>query len=181
MLGSLFCALAKAFGACDKKELEGVIHILQKNNAELQKQLPEPIIPVTDLVWITRTDYLVELAKVGIKPIDWGTPLDISLSLTSKAELDRIAPFLVQPADEYIAEIRDCEDYGIEAQSRASKYRVSSVRLGLGNMPLGYHGFAVTMDKEFNIWWLEPNSGFEYAGVWYKIGDNGYSPDKVFV
>lgn len=160
MLGSLFCSLGKALGGC---------------------QLVKPIIPVTDLVWITRIDYLAEMAKAGIKPIDLGTPLDVSLTLTSKEELDRIAPFLVQPADEYIAEIKDCEDYGIEAQSRAADFHVSGIRLGLGNMPLGYHGFALTMDKDYNKWWLEINAAFEYAGVWYKIGEHRYYPDKVFV
>ena len=150
--------------------------------AGLEAQLAEQqIIPVTDLVWISRADYLTGMARVGIRPISLGTPLDKELTLTSKVELDRIAPFLVQPADEYVAEIKDCEDYAIEGQARATNFHVSGIRLGLGNMPLGYHGFCVTMDRNHDIWWLEPNAGFEYAGVWHQIEEEGYKPDKVFV
>jgi len=142
------------------------------------------IVPVTDIVMLSRSDFLAEMAKVNIIPIDLGTPLDADLSITSKAELDRIAPFLVQLAGLYILQIRDCEDYGIEAQSRAASYHVSGIRLGLGNInnsqASGYHGFVLTLDKEYNIWWLEPNASFEYAGVWYKIGEHGYFPDKIF-
>ncbi len=160
------------------------IIVLVAENARLKEQTPIPIVPVTDLIMVSRSDYLAKMASVGIKPIDMNTPLDTALSLTSKVELDRIAPFLVQGAGLYIAQIRDCEDYGIEAQSRAADFHVSAVRLGLGNCSNpqinGYHGFAITMDKEFNIWWLEPNAGFEYAGVWFKIGEYGYIPDKIF-
>jgi len=153
---------------------------LKKRVAELEAQLPHIIIPVTDLTMISRQNYLNKMAEVGISPIDLGTPLDVDLSITTKAELDRIAPELVQPADDYISEIRDCEDYGIEAQSRASKYRVSGIRLVLGDMPLGYHGFVISIDVDYNIWWLEPNAGFPFAGIWHRVGDEDYYPDKVF-
>uniref|UniRef100_A0A6H2A2E5 Uncharacterized protein n=1 Tax=viral metagenome TaxID=1070528 RepID=A0A6H2A2E5_9ZZZZ len=158
-------------------------HALQRLK-ELEAQLNiEPAIPVTDLEMTSRNDYLSEMHKVGIEPIGLATPLDAQLTLTSKAELDRIAPDLVYPADLYISELEiDCEDYGIQAQCDAAfKFHVSGVRLGLGSMPLGYHGFAITMDKDKNIYWLEPNAGFPYAGVWYQIGEESYFPDKVLV
>lgn len=156
------------------KELEAKV-------AELQEQLPPVIVPVTDLITISRIEYLTEMQKAGISPIASGSPLDAVLSITNKLELDKIAPYLVYPADLYIAEIWDCEDYALQAQCDAGlKFHVSGVRLGLGWMPLGYHGFPVTLDKDRNIWWLEPNAGFEYAGEWKKIGDADYRPDKVF-
>ena len=134
--------------------------------------------PVTDLTVISRGDYLAVMKAAGISSM---AVLDSSLTITSKAELDRIAPYLVFPADYYIAEIFDCEDYGIMAQGDAARlFHLSGIRLGIGMMPLGNHGFIITMDKDHNIWWLEPNAGFEYAGVWYKIGDEGYQPNKVF-
>ena len=158
------------------------INELEAKITELEKQIPSPVLPVTDLVMIKRSDYITKMRAVGIEPISLVTPLDSMLSLTSKEELDRIAPDLVYPSDLYIAEIADCEDYGLQAQCDAAfKFNVSGIRLALGNMPLGYHGFAITMDKEFNIWWLEPNAGFSYAGVWYKTNDEGYKPDKVLV
>jgi len=150
--------------------------------AELEKQIPALVVPVTDLMMVSRSDFIAEMRKANIEPISLTTPLDAKLSLTSKAELDRIAPELVYPADWYVAQIWDCDDYGIQAQCDAGhKFGVSGVRLGLGNMPLGYHGFALTMDKEASIWWLESNAGFPYAGVWHKIGIRKYVPDKIFV
>jgi len=61
----------------------------------------------------------------------------------------------------------------------AFKFHVSGIRMGLGYMPLGYHGFPITLSKEGRILLYEPNAGFPYAGEWFKVGDNSYSPDKV--
>ena len=154
---------------------------LKAENAELKAQIPTPPIPVTDLVMISRHDYLHQFAMKGITPIDRDTPLDTHLTITSKAELDRIAPELVYPAEWYIAQIWDCENYGLQAQNDASRlFHVSGITLCLGNTPDGYHGFALTMDKEFNIYWLENNAGFLCAGVWHKIGEVEHYPEKVF-
>lgn len=161
MIGSLFCAIGKALGGC-------------------QYQQPEPE-PVTNLLTLSRDEFLNEMLKAGIMPIDLGTPLDSTMTITTESELERIAPHLVYPADWYINEIWDCEDYAIQAQSDAArKFHVSGIRMGLGWMPLGYHGFPVTLSKEGNIWLLDPNAGFPYAGEWFKIGANGYNPNKVF-
>ena len=154
-----------------------IIHTIACSVCKATGETEEPS-PVTDLVIISRSDYLAEFDKVGITSM---ALLDSNLSITSKAELDRIAPYLVYPASYYVDDIWDCEDYALRAQSDAAhKFGVSGVRLGIGNMPLGRHGFAITMDMEHNIWWLEPNSGFEYAGEWFKIGVRGYLPDKIF-
>jgi len=159
MIAQFLCSIAKALGGC------------QPDKA------PKP---VTDLLAISRAEFLAEMAKVGIQPIDLGTPLDKIMTITTEIELERIAPYLVYPADLYIAEIADCEDYALQAQCDAAfKFHVSGIRMGLGYMPLGYHGFPVTLSKEGNILLLEPNAGFEYAGEWFKIGDNGYNPNKI--
>lgn len=136
---------------------------------------PEPVI---DLTTISRRDYLDVMVAAGISSM---AVLDSNLTITTVAELDRIAPYLVYPADFYIAQIFDCEDYGIMAQGDAAHiFHVSGIRLGIGTMPLGTHGFVLTMDTSHTIWWLEPNAGFPYAGVWYKIGERDYIPKKVF-
>jgi len=176
----------------ERDGLKSVNKLIVSKNAELgleirelQKEIilltPIPIVPVTDLVMISREDYLTRMLGVGIEPIGLDTPLDRQLSLTSKVELDRIAPYLVYPADLYIDEIWDCEDYGIQAQTDASKlFHVSGIRLTIGDTPFGKHGWLITMDKESNKWWLESNSGFPWAGEWFRIGENGYVPKKVF-
>ena len=138
--------------------------------------------PVSNYELISRDDFLAICEKAHIYPISLQTPLDSKLSIVHKSQLDRLAPWLTFSASLYVADIVDCEDYGIEAQSKAAfKYHVSGKRLALGDMPLGYHGFAMTIDRNRAIWLLEPNAGFEFAGQWVKLGENGYGPDKVFV
>ena len=161
MIGQLFCVLGKALGGCTP----GI-----------------PPKPVTDLLMISRDEFLSKMAKVGILPIDLGTPLDSVMSITTENELERVAPYLVYPADLYIAEIADCEDYALQAQCDAAfKFHVSGVRMGLGMMPLGFHGFPITLSKQGKVWLLENNAGFPYAGEWFSIGVNFYSPNKILV
>ena len=162
------------------KRIKGYEDIIGTLKSEVARcSFTEP--PVTDLLKISRGEFLAEMLKVGIKPIDINTPLDAVLTITTESELERIAPHLVYPADWYISEIWDCEEYAIQSQSDAArKFHVSGVRMGLGMMPLGYHGFPITLSKEGNVKLLEPNAGFEYAGHWFNIGDNSYLPDKVF-
>lgn len=169
----------------DNTHLSDVIDGIEKQLQELQ---PPVIVPVTDLTWISRAEYLAEMKKVGIKPIDLGTPLDSIITITSEIELERIAPFLVYPAEWYIDQIWDCENYTLEGMNDAARhYHVNGITLALGNMPQGYHGFLVTLSKVGNIWLLENNAGFidsagtPYAGEWFRIGDYGYRPDKVFI
>lgn len=127
---------------------------------------------------ISRQDYLNVLGLPAYNP---DRPLDGILTITSKSNLGLIAPWLVYPADNYISEISDCEDYAIQAQSDAAfKFGISGIRMALGNTPLGYHGFAMTFDTDSNIWLLEPNAGFDFAGVWFKTGEHGYMPEVVF-
>jgi len=148
----------------------------------LFKKTPAEPSPITDYLWASREEFIKICQAQGIEPISLDTPLDSWLSIATKTQLDTIAPFLVYPADLYIDQIVDCEDYALKAQTDASfKFHISGVRMALGNMPLGYHGFPLTIDKDKNIWLFEPNSGFEYAGVWFKAGENGYLPKKVFV
>lgn len=74
-----------------------------------------------------------------------------------------------------------CEDYGLQAQLDAGRRFKFSARLCLGDMELGYHGFLMTLDSNLNLWLLEPNAGFPWAGEWFKAGENSYQPKKVFI
>ena len=138
-------------------------------------------VPEAETVTITRHQFIEVMGGQGIQPVSLATPLDATVRLASKTELDRIAADLVFPADRYVAEVYDCEDYALQAQLRAGHVYGVTVQLGMGYMPQGYHGFAITLDTEYNIWMLEPNAGFLYAGVWFRAEENGYKPDKVLI
>jgi len=163
------------------KEFEMCFSIFKKKTVIPEPVIPDPVIPESETIEMTRADFIKEMNKQGIKAFSELTPLDSTVRLASKAELDRIAPELVYPADWYINDIYDCEDYGLQAQLDAGRKFEITVRLGLGNTELGYHGFAITLDRDLNLWLLEPNVGFPWAGVWFKDGENDYHPDKVFI
>ena len=69
----------------------------------------------------------------------------------------------------------------IQAQLDAGRNFKVSVRMATGQTNLDYHGFALTLDRELNLWLLEPNAGFPFAGKWFKQGENSYTADRVFV
>ena len=133
-------------------------------------------------ITLSRADFIIKLKEYGIDPISLATPLDSIVRLASKAELDKIAPSLAYPGEWYTADLWDCEDFGLQAQLDAGRKFEITVRLGLGmannnqipNPPI-YHGFAITLDTEYNVWLLEPNSGFSYSGKWFKPGEHGYN------
>ena len=145
--------------------------------------------PLIETENISRDDYLAALANYGIVPISVGDPLDPLLALASKEDLDLIAPELVYPADWYIAGAFDCDKYGLQAMLDAGRKFSTSVSLCLGWMELGYHGFALAMDKTYKIWLLEPNAGFPHAGRWFAptltmdkpLTEDMYYPVKVFI
>jgi hypothetical protein len=146
------------------------------------KKKEETVIPANIVLEITRNDFINTLRdRYNIEPISLSNPLDSSLKLTTKEELDRVAPDLVYPADWYVDELWDCEEYGLQAQLDAGRKFKFSARLCLGDMDLGYHGFLMTLDSDLNLWLLEPNAGFPYAGMWFKSGENGYLSKKVFI
>jgi len=138
---------------------------------------------------ISRDEYLAVLAKFGIVPISAADPLDPTLALASKEDLDLIASELVYPASYYAESIWDCEDYALQAQLDAGRKFGVSVRLCLGWMELGYHGFALAMDKTHKIWLLENNAGYANDGKWIAptltmdkpLKGDMYYPVKVFI
>jgi len=154
------------------------------------KAITVPVKPVLEgnTITMTREEFLSVLEAKGIQPISLATPLDGIVRFAKKEELDRIVSSLVYPGEWYKLDLWDCEDFGLQAQLDAGRKFEISVRLALGwinNPNVGnkdvYHGFALTMDTNLNIWLLEPNSGFPYSGKWFKIGDNGYKVDKILI
>ena len=194
LIADLSCGICHALRPETLGDLEAAaerIKVLELLLEKTQALVPPVFEPVTDLKTISRSDFLKEFARYGIVPVSGDDPLDSTLTLAGKVELDRIASYLVYPAEYYVAEIFDCEDYAIQAQCDAGhKFHVSGIRLGLGYMPLGYHGFALTLDKdELRPYWLDNNAGFPWAGKWYTVdaiiedeiyGKVSYLPRKVF-
>tara|TARA_R100001530_G_C4316807_1_gene154611 strand:- start:1225 stop:1713 length:489 start_codon:yes stop_codon:yes gene_type:complete len=130
---------------------------------------------------ITSREYRIRMRTLGIISLTYPQTLDSEYFLTSKKELDRIAPNLVYSSDWYMNDIYDCEDYACQAMLDAGRLHGISARLTMGQTELGYHGFVSTLDTDGNLWMLEPNGGFEWAGEWFKQGEHGYIADKVFV
>lgn len=142
---------------------------------------PPPVIVEKDTVTLSRQEFLDVLAKEGVTAYSLVQPLDSIMRFAKKNELDRIAPELVYPAEYYKVDLWDCEDYALQAQCDAGRKFEISVRLAIGDIPLGRHGFCITLDTDKNIWLLENNAGFPYAGKWFKIGENGYHPQVVLI
>jgi hypothetical protein len=143
--------------------------------------VPPPVIIESATITMTRQEFLDVLAVQGVTAYSLVQPLDSIMRFATKAELDRIAPELVYPASNYLVDLWDCEDYALQAQCDAGRKFEVSVRLVIGDMPLGKHGFCITLDTEKNIWLLENNAGFPYAGKWFKISENGYIPQLVLI
>lgn len=138
-------------------------------------------VPETETIELNRREFINKMADFGVASLTGSSPMDSIVRLASKSELDRIAPELVYPANWYVNDLYDCDDYGLQAQLDAGREFEVTVRLGLGHMELGYHGFAITLDRDLNLWILEPNAGFSHAGRWFKYGENTYKPDKVLI
>ena len=117
--------------------------------------------PVSDFETISRTAYVNYMRNYAVIPVSETTPLDGYLRLADKAYLDKIAPELVYPADWYVNEIWDCDDYAMQAQCDAGRrFGVNGIRMALGDTNSGYHAFLVTFDRRHIMWLLEPNSGY---------------------
>ncbi len=147
--------------------------------------------PVVELLQVTRRFFVDHLlTEYNITTINKGAnPMDSTLTLTSKAELDRLGPELVYPASWYIAELWDCEDYALQGQLDAGRKFKFSARMCTGWMEGGYHGFLLTLDTRLQPWVLENNAGFPWAGVWHKpvftdsptLKSEHYWPQAVFI
>ncbi len=161
--------------------------ILKAENNRLQFELTNaikpPPAPVTDLLVLDRNLYLQKLAAFGITALNQYDPLDDTVTLAGMSELERIAPDICYPADWYIDQIWDCENYAAQSENDAARlFHVSGICRVLGHMPLGYHGFIATLDKDtFELWILEPNAGFDYSGGWVRPEEIAYKPEKILI
>jgi len=97
---------------------------------------------------------------------------------TNEGTLFKVAPHLVLPVQDYIEGQADCDDYTRNARNKLSWKLLLSSFDAWGHIP-GYHSFVLIMtgiNKIGKFWLIEPNGGFEWAGVPFKIGEHDYRP-----
>ena len=104
---------------------------------------------------------------------------DTWVPYTTKADIEQIIPFLTYPADYYVYQGADCEDYCKWAHvdaTRIFKLGYSVIQVW-GDTPLGSHGFNLVKTQE-GYFSFEPNAGFDFAGTLFLIGENEYYPQS---
>ena len=102
---------------------------------------------------------------------------DRLVKYTGEKAWAEIIPFLIYPADDYVAEVADCDDYSRWAAADASRiFKLNGCLQCWGDTPSGRHawGLVITGPKSYLL--FEPNAGFPYAGKLFAEGDNGYEP-----
>ncbi|MBA7652219.1 hypothetical protein ES703_60049 [subsurface metagenome] len=75
----------------------------------------------------------------------------------------------------------DCDNYALKAMNVcAERYGLNTLAMVIGDMPQGRHAFNMLYYGEgFMLW--EPNEGFDWSGVPFEIGENGYVPDLILI
>jgi len=120
------------------------------------------------------SDLIMELRQRGV---DWMCKAlyipDFKIRYTNLESWKIIAPYLVSPADKYIEEFCDCDDYAKRASA------ISSFDFGLngclecyGTIP-DSHAFNLLVSLE-DFFLMEPNAGFSIAGEVFPFRGHGY-------
>lgn len=151
---------------------------LQAYERELATSLAEDAPIVCESFEMTYSELVANLAAKGLELMrkDKFVP-DRLIHSTDAEGWAKIAPNLVLPADLYVEDIADCEDYAESAKARAAMiYKRSGCRYCWGETPEGQHGFCLVMisPTEFRI--FESNAGFPWAGELFEVGAHGYFP-----
>lgn len=152
----------------------------------LQHPIVTPVPSVDGFVTISRSDYLSMLSIYGVRELAV-SPVDAVVRLSSKSVLDTIAQRLVYPADWYVADIWDCDDYALQAMLDAGRKFGVTARMMIGQMELGSHSFIGSLDIDQRLWLLESNAGYPWAGQWFAAGIpfddmvTAYIPQYVFI
>ena len=121
------------------------------------------------------SELILELKARGI---DWMCKAlyvpDYEVRYTNLASWKLIAPYLVSPAEHYVEEGGDCDEYAKMGSSKCS------FNLGLngclecfGSIPLGRHAFNLLVSLE-DFFLVETNAGFSIAGEVFSLGEHKY-------
>ncbi|MCK5016406.1 MAG: hypothetical protein KAS32_04965 [Candidatus Peribacteraceae bacterium] len=125
---------------------------------------------------ISYSDLKAELHRRGI---DWMCkPLyvpDYEVKYTNLESWKIIAPYLVSPADKYIEDFCDCDDYAKMASAKSAfDFGLNGCLECFGSIPLGRHAFNLLVSLE-DFFIMEPNAGFPIAGEVFPLHTNNYN------
>ena len=116
---------------------------------------------------------ITELERRGISWMCKCRP-DREVKYTDLNSWEQIAPYLVSPADRYIAEGCDCDDYAKMASSKcAFDFGLNGCLEAFGTIPLGSHAFNILVSLE-DFFLTETNAGFQIAGTVFELGEHEY-------
>ena len=124
-----------------------------------------------------RSQMIEELAELGLEcqlKSKFAFP-DIMVSYTDEKSWAKLIPFLTYPADEYVEEDCDCDNYAKKASADAAfLFKLEGCLQCWGKMPLGPHAWGLVICGHRRYKLFEPNSGFPYAGELFAEGENSY-------
>lgn len=152
--------------------------LLEEENKRLEEQLKGPDLPKDYPVYeITWTDLVKELEELGLElMLKEKYPPDRIVSYTDRESWEKMVPFLTYPAEEYVSQACDCDNYAKKASADAAfLFKLEGCLQCWGNIP-GYHAFNMVYTGKKTYALFEPNAGFVWAGKLFKPGDNEYQP-----
>ena len=156
MLGSLFCALGKAFGY----------------QCPSQSDITKPDITFYEL---DSSIVLSELKEMGLTILRGGL-LDRKYYYTTLWGIKEAVKYVrkVYPFPKYQAEKTDCDDFAILMKGLLSaEFGINDVGINFGDSPMGYHAFNVARIEDRRVI-IEPQTGEVF-----EIGERGYIPREV--
>ena len=122
------------------------------------------------------SELILELKARGI---DWMCKAlyvpDYEVRYTNLASWKLIAPYLVSPADKYVEEGCDCDEYAKMASAKcAFDFGLNGCLECYGQTPDGSHAFNLLVSLE-DFFLVEINAGFSIAGEVFPLGGHGYT------
>lgn len=149
--------------------------------SELILQPPVQHIPGFREFFIDAQSLAAKFEELGIQRFPKDIVFDSWYYYTDLEGWGKVLGDLVFNSSLYKADKFDCEDYAMKAQVVcAERYGLNALRLCIGDMPLGLHGFNIFFHGDGFLLW-EPNEGYDFSGSAFEIGEYGYQPRYVLL
>lgn len=118
------------------------------------------------------------ILELKARGIDWMCKAhyvpDYQVRYTNLDSWKLIAPYLVSPAEHYVEEGCDCDDYAKMASAKcAFNFGLNGCLECFGQVPLGSHAFNLLVSLE-DFFLVEPNAGFSIAGEVFPLRGHNY-------
>jgi len=167
-----------------RRDFDDLFKAYNKLNSQVLSLQPPKLpqgYPVHQLPW---AELITSLLALGLEPmIKYDYPPDKYITYTDEASWEKIVPFLTYPAELYVAEAADCDDYSKWATADSSKlFNLNGCLQCWGDMPLGYHAWNLVITASDAVSTtsyklFDANAGFPHAGKLFNPMDNGYKPE----